>query len=83
MSYKINVIGKAGTGKTKIISMISGVENSSGVYTETIGIHVKDVYWPTKINNKVTLFKIQFWESVNIFPENIATYHLNVVKKQM
>jgi|ERR1711928_85816 len=63
MSYKINVIGKAGTGKTKIISMISGVENSSGVYTETIGIHVKDVYWPTKINNKVTLFKIQFWES--------------------
>jgi len=62
MSYKINVIGKAGIGKTQIISMISGVENSSAAYVETVGIHIKDVYWPTKINSKVTLFKIQFWE---------------------
>lgn len=62
MSYKINIIGKAGSGKSKIISMISGMEISSSTYIETVGIHVKDAYWPTKINNKVTLFKIQFWE---------------------
>jgi len=72
LSYKINVIGKAGSGKTKMISMISGSENSSATYMETVGIHVKDVYWPTKINSKVTLFKIQFWECGESFSKRYS-----------
>lgn len=61
--FKIGVLGKAGSGKTKTISVLSGKPAVFPGYIETIGIHVKNIYWPAQIQAKTCLFKLQFWES--------------------
>ncbi|XP_032781534.2 ciliogenesis and planar polarity effector 2 isoform X1 [Daphnia magna] len=61
--FKIGVLGKAGSGKTKTISVLSGKPTVFPGYIETIGIHVKNIYWPAQVQAKTCLFKLQFWES--------------------
>jgi REM2 and Rab-like small GTPase 1 len=63
ISYKICLAGKAGSGKSKVVSFLSGEHNPTSMYTETVGIHVKDVYWPVLMKGKITLFRLQFWEA--------------------
>ena len=63
INFKIGVLGKAGSGKTKTISFLSGKPTTFPGYIETLGIHVKNIYWPTQIQGKNSLFKLQFWES--------------------
>ena len=58
------MLGKSGSGKTKSVSLLSGKPfYSITSYTETVGIHIKDVYWPSRISGKMCVFKLQFWES--------------------
>ena len=58
------MLGKAGSGKTKTIALLSErIQPQLPAYTETIGIHVKDIYWPAKVYGKIYLFKFQFWQS--------------------
>lgn len=63
ITFKIGVLGKAGSGKTKAVSFLSGKPVTFPGYIETIGIHVKDIYWPVQLQGKISLFKLQFWES--------------------
>ncbi len=63
ITFKIGVIGKAGSGKTKTICFLSGKLTTFPSYIETLGIHVKNIYWPAQIQGKISLFKLQFWES--------------------
>lgn len=63
ITFKIGVVGKAGSGKTKAISFLSGKPAVFPGYIETLGIHVKNIYWPAQIQEKICLFKLQFWES--------------------
>ncbi len=48
---------------SKVVSVLSGEHDPSSSYTETVGIHVKDVYWPARIGDKINLFHLQFWEA--------------------
>lgn len=63
IAYKIGVLGKSGSGKSRTIRLLSGKQHDSSGYTETVGVHVKDVYWPSQIHGRNHLFKLQFWES--------------------
>lgn len=61
--YKIGILGKAGSGKTKTIALLSGKPFNPSGYAETCGIRVHDCYWPARIRERVCLFKLQFWDS--------------------
>jgi len=60
-------VGKAGSGKTKVIALLSEQIShhipTHTTHTETLGIHVKDIYWPAKVYGKICLFRLTFWES--------------------
>lgn len=61
--YKIYLVGKSASGKSKVVSLLSGFQNDDSGYSETVGVHVKNIYWPAKIHGRVSLFKLQLWES--------------------
>jgi len=64
VQYKVMVCGKAGIGKSTVISRLSGVDTPT-VYRETPGIQSTVVYWPVKLVHvgKLVMFRIHLWEA--------------------
>lgn len=60
VSYKLFFIGKAGCEKNNFISELTGISVPS---QDSNGIHKTNIYWPTKIWDKVILFRLQCWEA--------------------
>lgn len=60
VSYKLFFTGKAGAGKTKTIAELAGI---SVAHHDSNGIHKTNIYWPTKIWDKIILFRLQCWEA--------------------
>lgn len=63
VSYKIFLTGKPAVGKTSTVAKLLGQEISS-YHVETPGIQTSVIYWPAKLkeNQKVVMFKLQFWD---------------------
>jgi GTPase SAR1 family protein len=62
ISYKLHITGRACVGKTATVACLSGIKYPS-VYVETAGIQKRNIFWPTKIWDKIVLFKLQFWDA--------------------
>ncbi|XP_065213451.1 ciliogenesis and planar polarity effector 2-like [Planococcus citri] len=60
VSYKLFFIGKPGVGKSKTVAELAG---NSAPHHDSHGIHKTNIYWPTKIWDKVILFRLQCWEA--------------------
>ena len=60
-------MGKACSGKSKVIALLSEQISHhvprQTTHTETLGIHVKDIYWPAQMYEKICLFRLTFWDS--------------------
>jgi GTPase SAR1 family protein len=84
LSFKIFVSGKAGIGKTTTIARLAGTVCPSSAYVETVGIRETNVYWPTKIRDKIVLFKLQLWDAgensikkySHILPVSVSSLHI-------
>ena len=67
LSYKLFVSGKAGVGKTSLVSYLSGRSDWASQHLhsgETPGIRTTKVYWPAKIRGQqVCLFELDLWDS--------------------
>ncbi|XP_065061455.1 ciliogenesis and planar polarity effector 2-like isoform X2 [Rhopilema esculentum] len=64
VSYKIFLLGKAGVGKTSLVSKLVGTAIPS-YHKETPGIQMSVVYWPAKLRNtqQLKIFKLIFWDA--------------------
>lgn len=60
VSYKLFFIGKSGADKTRIVAELAGRTVS---HQDSHGIHKINIYWPTKIWDKIILFRLQCWEA--------------------
>jgi len=66
LSYKLFLSGKSGSGKTSLVSYLSGRPNWTAApnhQVETPGIRVSKVYWPAKVQNQLVLFALDLWDS--------------------
>ena len=65
VKYKIFVCGKAGVGKSTLISRLAGcniLDTSSG--SETVGITTTLIYWPVRLmsTGQIMFFQLHFWD---------------------
>ena len=63
VKYKIFVCGKAGVGKSTLISQLAGCKVSEPG-SETAGITTTVVYWPVRLKStgKIMFFQLHFWD---------------------
>ena len=69
ISFKVYLSGKAGTGKSTLVSILNGNLTGSTLQTpvnhlgETPGLRVTQVFWPANIGEQILLFKLDLWDS--------------------
>ncbi len=66
--YKVFLSGKAGVGKSALVSFLCGNRPSDWTSSvspgETPGVRVTNVYWPTKIRGtQLVLFQLSLWDA--------------------
>jgi len=65
--YKLYLSGRAGSGKTSLVSYLSGrpdwTASPANHQGETPGIRTTKIYWPARIQNQLVLFELDLWDS--------------------
>ncbi|XP_059081141.1 ciliogenesis and planar polarity effector 2-like [Tigriopus californicus] len=61
--YKLFLSGKAGIGKSSLVSFLLGQAHWTSHLGETPGIKVTNVFWPTKIQTQLVLFHLSLWDA--------------------
>ncbi len=60
ISYKLFFLGRSCAEKSKIMAELIGAPS---IPPESHGIRKNNVYWPTKIWDKIILFRLHCWEA--------------------
>ena len=62
--FKLALVGKSGVGKTSLVSFLSNQREfvAAQVPGETPGVRVTTVYWPAKVDDRLILFNLEFWD---------------------
>ena len=62
ISYKLFFVGKSVSDRPGVISELACAGNIE-FHADSNGIQKTNIYWPTKIWDKVILFRLQCWEA--------------------
>jgi len=63
LTFKVFLVGRAGTGKTCCASWLAGLPGWSYQLGESPGVRTSQVYWPARLGGKLVLFKLHLWDA--------------------
>ena len=63
VTYKVYLTGRSGSGKTSLVSYLSGRPDWTTHQGETPGVRSTKVFWPARVQQQLVLFELDLWDS--------------------